>query len=75
LSRIPRTRAGPSTATSAENTAVGDVAPSWARYREPAEGEPKHRAIDRCKDRDACRRRVEATGATWPLVDGAPVKL
>lgn len=28
-----------------------------------------YQAIDRCRDRAACRARVEATGATWPVDD------
>jgi hypothetical protein len=28
-------------------------------------------AIERCRDREACYRRVEAKGRQWPVVDGA----
>lgn len=52
------------------NTRAGDTEGSWARYaaREPGQDDSVQ-AIMRCKDRAACRRRVESTGATWPVRD------
>ena len=41
-----------------------DVAMALAHWRDGT-----YSAITRCKDVDACQRRVEATGAAWELDD------
>ena len=45
-----------------------DVEIQLARYRD---GREPHASVDRCIDRAACRRRVEARGESWPLQDPA----
>ena len=45
--------------------AGSDVKPGMAWYRVPSK-EPVQK-IDRCRDVEACRARVEARGERWPL--------
>jgi hypothetical protein len=44
-----------------------DVRPGLAWF-EPALASGAVQSIHRCRDVDACRARLEATGETWPLI-------
>ena len=51
------------------HTASPDVAVALIRYREPDEEGNRFGRLPGCRDRTACRARVEAAGRTWPLDD------
>jgi hypothetical protein len=50
---------------------AGDVARRLAWYEPPLPSEAVHH-IWRCRDDEACRRRLAALGEAWPLWDGRP---
>jgi hypothetical protein len=46
-----------------------DVAVSLIEWAEPI-NERRFDSVPRCRDREACRLRLEAIGETWPVADG-----
>ena len=46
-----------------------DVTTSLAEWREPIDRQ-RFTALPRCRDRKACRERVEAAGSVWEVVKG-----
>jgi hypothetical protein len=41
----------------------------WTEAEQLRAGKPRYEAIARCRDFQACRRRVEERGQAWPIVD------
>ena len=51
-------------------TTSHDVSVGLVRWLEPV-GRDRFGAVPRCKDKMACRSRVEGSGAEWDVVDAA----
>jgi hypothetical protein len=49
-----------------------DTRVALVRWREPEPDEMPFASLVRCRDHDACRRRVEATGNRWQVQDPKP---
>jgi hypothetical protein len=47
-----------------------DVGVALVAWRQPL-GREQFSAIPRCRDREACRSRLEAIGDEWPVDDGS----
>jgi len=48
-----------------------DVSPGVVAWKQLTER--PFEAVDRCRDQDACRKRVELVGDTWPVDDRTAV--